>query len=190
MSQDEDCDMKLALQALGEVMGYYQATLSDFAAEAWASCMEQYGAANVRRFLLHHMRTNKWAPRFCDLDAYMGQFSGADHAFELVAQQVRSVGPHRSPHFDGRPEITFAVQEMGGWAHLCATLPAPEADRFGYESVQKRFAVHYQAARSMLDRGVLPQVELQGLHALGRADAAQRLGHTPAPGAVVRSRGG
>ncbi len=161
-----DDDHVMALNALNEVMSYYRVKLTPFATEAWVACMDKFGAITVKDFLLQHMMTSKWPPTFEELHTAVGVLGGADWAFERVACEVKRVGPYHAPDFSDAPELAFAVAEMGGWTKLCAEMPAPEQDRFGYEALQKRFALHYQAAKGLAFRGALPQRAIRGLHAL------------------------
>lgn len=190
---DLDDDHVMALNALNEVMSYYRVKLTPFATEAWVACMEKFGARVVKDFLLQHMMTSKWPPTFEELHSAVGAFGGADWAFERVACEVKRVGPYRAPDFGDAPEITYAIAEMGGWAKLCAEMPAPEQDRFGYEALQKRFALHYQSAKGLAFRGLLPDRPIRGLHALSAPQdpqAPQLSAGGPTPSRALPQRGG
>lgn len=164
--------LRPGLESLNKVFDYYKHAATDFEVELWLALMNEVGDEAIVSFLKNHVRSSAFSPKISEAMALLRP--GANNsaaAFLALTQAVGTVGAWEAPRFND-PAITKAVLELGGWAKVCATLPAPE-ERFEYEGFQKRFAVAYQIAAADIALNGAPQhLALAGFHAITREQLA------------------
>lgn len=176
MHHDEAAVQRVNL-LLEELCTYYKHVPTDVEADLWQMVVSEMGPEAVDRALRDHVGRSDFMPRIGGIRAYLGAVGtgSSSGAFEQVRYLVAQVGPYGVPNFED-PAIAHAIVSLGGWASLNESMPDPQADRFGYESLAKRFDVAYSAARAGLARGVLAgQIQLKSVHALNRDAVQERL---------------
>lgn len=121
-------------------------------------------AANV------HVRTSKFFPRPAELrEALVGSAEDqAELAWAHVLGEVRRVGAYGVPTWPDAATARAAAELFGGWAALCAQLPAGGPELIG---VAKHFRALHAAYTRRDQRALLPP---------SREEATQRLAEVKA----------
>lgn len=171
-SDDANLDVK---RLLSEICTYYKHAPTDMEADLWMITVREFGAGPVKRALMDHVGRSEFMPKIGEIRTALGAAGTGNSfaAFEQVRLLVERVGPYLSPQFDD-PAIGLAILDMGGWVYINETMPCPVNARFDYESMAKRFAVAYEAARARLTRGDAQPVALRGIHYTMREADRQR----------------
>lgn len=85
--------------------------------------LKQYGLGDVSRAVSEHCRSERFFPMLADIVRRI-EGSAEDRAasaWALVLKAIERFGHSDSVRFP-LPAIHYAVQQMGGWRHLCRTL--------------------------------------------------------------------
>lgn len=123
---------------------YGRPPLSGAAVKAFALLLRDFSMAEVKRALEEHMGHSPYMPKPSDIRGIL-EGSEDDRAAAAWAQVIRAMG--RWGYYDSvkfpDPAIHFAISQMGGWMHLCATLkdetiPFRKKDFAGYYAVGRR----------------------------------------------------
>jgi hypothetical protein len=100
---------------------------------------------DVRRVVAEHVRTEKFFPMLADIiqpiEKPLVTFAEerAERAWALVLNAVRKLGGWHSVSFPS-PAHIYALEQMGGWRQLCATMLDSEI-----QWREKNFIAHYIA---------------------------------------------
>lgn len=157
---------------LAEVFGMYKHDATPLEAELWTRLIEVHGDEAILRFLSHHVLSSSFVPR--PSDAHKALETGAadsQAAFSLVVAAVRKVGPYGTPtELNRHPAVVAAVEQMGGWAMVCAALPDTSRS-FELQAYQKQFDAAFRLGSSRVAIQGLAPAPLVGFVAAARAAA-------------------
>lgn len=126
---------------LGAVMSMYDKEPSDEVALVWFNALKQFPIEDVSLALTRHLQDpdqGRFAPKPADVIAHLsgGAATRSLVAWSKVEKATGSIGSMRSVCFDD-PIINKVIDDMGGWARLCAT--ATDELKFRAIDFQKRY---------------------------------------------------
>lgn len=121
---------------LGDVHGFYQQPVTQFALSVWWEACKAFDLSQVRRAMTAHA-TDPERGQFCPKPADVIRQLQADTrersalSWGHVLAEVRRVGTHGSPRLDATQQA--AVDAIGGWYALC------RGDESALPHLQRRF---------------------------------------------------
>ncbi len=124
---------------------------TDLERELWERLIETYGGQAILAFLADYaLNGSGFAPRPSDAQKMLNPGNGDSQvAFSMLVQAVKTVGSWETPTvLNDNPVLVAAVHQLGGWAHICNTLPDPIGNRYEFEGFQKQFDAAFRLASS------------------------------------------
>lgn len=137
--------------SLSEVMGMTNHKVTALEASLWNRLIETYGDDAILAFLSDHVLNGTgFAPRPSDAQKMLNPGnSDSQVAFSELVRAVKTVGPYATPAaLNESPVLVAAVHHLGGWAHICNTMPDAIGNRFEFDGFQKQFDAAFRLAAS------------------------------------------
>lgn len=160
-------EVEMALEAVSQMFAQVKSEPTPAEAMLWAEEIERLGPRAVMAFARFWMSGGGQgdylrAPRIMDLRRFCDPaWIDEGVAFERLRRLVSGIGPYRVPsEKDGMtPQLAEAIKIMGGWVHVCETMPDP-SDEMALRAFEKRFNVAWQQAEIGLARGNINPIPL------------------------------
>jgi hypothetical protein len=169
--------VEMALDAVSQAFAQVKAEPTPAEASLWAEEIDRLGPQPVLAFVRFWMSGGGQggflrAPRVDDARRFVDpEWMDAGTAMQKLVEMVSRVGPYRVPSASEgmTTRLADAVMVLGGWPHVCETLPAQNQE-FAYRDFLKRFEDAWGRSQA---RALMGLVSSSPLAAIGQSSGAQ-----------------
>lgn len=129
-------------------LGYYKHVPGDMETLLWkVKILDKYPERAIINAFLGHIDNSVFAPKIPDIKKLLDvdQVHSAAAGLLTVQQLVKQTGPYKTPAIESSV-LRATVDELGGWAAVCAELPDPSSPGQDFERYQKRFSTAFERA--------------------------------------------